>query len=101
MPRYSISQPVTQTEAPRLLMGKGQYTDDVPLRGAAHAIFLRSPFAHARITKLDINSAKKLPGILDILVGEDYVEDELGNVPGSAPPKRSNGETGFRPPRPG
>jgi len=101
MPRYSISQPVTQTEAPRLLMGKGQYTDDVPLRGAAHAVFLRSPFAHAHITKLDIDAAKKLPGILDILVGEDYLVDELGDVPGSAPPKRSDGEAGFRPPRPG
>ncbi|MEK9685041.1 MAG: xanthine dehydrogenase family protein molybdopterin-binding subunit [Rhodospirillaceae bacterium] len=101
MPRYSISQPVTQTEAPRLLMGKGQYTDDVPLRGAAHAVFLRSPFAHATIKSLDTDRAKKLSGVLDILTGDDYLADQLGNVPGSAPPKRSDGQAGFRPPRPG
>jgi carbon-monoxide dehydrogenase large subunit len=101
MPRYSISQPVTQTEAPRLLTGRGQYTDDVPLRGAAHAVFLRSPFAHAKITKLEVGAAKQMPGVLDVLTGADYVADGIGNVPGSAPPKRSDGSAGFRPPRTG
>ena len=101
MTRYSIGQAVTQTEAPRLLTGKGRYTDDVQLRGECHAVFLRSPYAHADITKLDVTAAKQMPGVIDILTGADYAADGIGNVPGGTPPKGRGGKPGFRPPRPG
>ena len=41
MTRYSISQPVNAVEAPRLLTGRGRYTDDIQLPHQAHAVFLR------------------------------------------------------------
>ena len=53
MARYSISQPVNAVEAPRLLTGKGQFTDDIQIPHMAHAVFLRSPHAHADITRID------------------------------------------------
>ncbi len=58
MTRYSISQPVTMLEAPRLLTGKGRYTDDVKLPFAAHGVYLRSPHAHAEIKSIDTAAAE-------------------------------------------
>lgn len=100
MTRYSISQPVTQVEAPRLLMGKGAYTDDVTLPRECHAVFLRSPHAHAKIRSIDIRTAEAMPGVIRILTGEDIEKDGIGEVAGNPPPKRRGGAPGFRPPRP-
>ena len=101
MARYSISQPVNAVEAPRLLTGRGRYTDDVQLPRMAHAVFLRSPHAHADIKHIDVSPALQMPGVVAILTGEDYAADKLGNVPGNAAPKRRGGEPGYRPARPG
>jgi carbon-monoxide dehydrogenase large subunit len=101
MARYSISQPVNAVEAPRLLTGKGRYTDDIQIPHMADAVFLRSPHAHADITAMDVEAARAMPGVIAVLTGADYEGDGLGTIPGGAPPKRSNGEPGYRPPRPG
>jgi len=100
MTRFSISQPVTQVEAPRLLQGKARFTDDVSLPRQSHAVFLRSPHAHADITRIDTAAARAMPGVIAVLTGEDYAADGLGNVPGNSPPKRRDGRPGYRPPRP-
>jgi carbon-monoxide dehydrogenase large subunit len=101
MARYSISQPVNAVEAPRLLTGKGRYTDDIQIPHMADAVFMRSPHAHADITAMDVEAARAMPGVIAVLTGADYEGDGLGTIPGGAPPKRSNGEPGYRPPRPG
>jgi len=101
MTRYSISQPVTQVEAPRLLKGLARFTDDVTLPRECFAVFLRSPHAHADIARIDTAAAEAVPGVIAVLSGADYAADGLGNVPGNAPPKRRGGEPGYRPPRPG
>ena len=49
MSKYGIGQPVLRFEDPRLLRGQGRYINDVNLPGQAHAVFVRSPHAHARI----------------------------------------------------
>ena len=100
MARYSISQPVNQVEAPRLLTGKGRFTDDIQIPRLAHAVFLRSPHAHADIKGIDTQAARAMTGVIAVLTGEDYAADGLGTVPGSAPPKRRDGGPGYRPPRP-
>jgi carbon-monoxide dehydrogenase large subunit len=100
MTRYSISQPVDAVEAPRLLKGKGRYTDDIQLPRMAHAVFLRSPHAHADLGRVDVTAANQMPGVIAILTGEDWAAENLGNVPGTAPPKRRGGQPGYRPPRP-
>ncbi len=101
MTRYSISQPVRQVEAPRLMKGLGRFTDDNFMDRQAHAVFLRSPHAHAKILRVDVSAAKAMPGVLDILTGEDYAADGLGDVRGPSPAKRRDGSPMFRPPRPG
>ena len=100
MTRYSISQPVTQVEAPRLVSGKGKFTDDIILPQQAVGVFLRSPHAHADIVGIDTARAASLPGVLAILTGEDYAADELGVVRGISPLKKRDGSPMYRPPRP-
>ena len=100
MTRYSISQPVTQVEAPRLVSGKGKFTDDISLPQQAVGVFLRSPYAHADITSIDTTAAAVMPGILAILTGEDYAADDLGVVRGISPLKKRDGSPMYRPPRP-
>ncbi len=77
MTRYAISQPVTQVEAPRLLSGKGRFTDDIVLPRQAYAVFLRSPHAHADIVRIDTSVAENMPGVLAVLTGADYDADGL------------------------
>ena len=101
MTRYSISQPVRQVEAPRLMKGQGRFTDDIMLDRQAHAVFLRSPHAHAEIVSMDVSAANQMPGVYAILTGEDYAADGLGDVKGLSPAKKRDGSPMFRPPRPG
>jgi carbon-monoxide dehydrogenase large subunit len=99
MTKFSIGQPVSQVEAPRLLKGEGRYTDDVTLAHQAYAVFLRSPYGHADITRLDVRAAAQMPGVLAVLTGEDYAADGLGPVGGLSPTKRRDGRPLFRPAR--
>ena len=62
---------VKRREDPRLITGKGMYTDDFKLPGMLHMAILRSPYAHARITRLDVSKAQQTPGVHDVLTGKD------------------------------
>ena len=48
----------------RLLTGGGRYVDDIPLSGALHVAFVRSPFARAQIISIDTSIAKEHPGVI-------------------------------------
>ena len=74
-----IGQSVERREDGRFLTGKGQYTDDISLHGQTHAYFLRSPYAHARIKKLDTAAAAKAAGVLGIFTGEHF--KAVGGLP--------------------
>jgi aerobic carbon-monoxide dehydrogenase large subunit len=85
-----IGQPVRRKEDFRLLTGRGRYGDDITLPGIAHAVFVRSPHAHARIVSIDKRAALAVPGVLAVLTGADYLAAGLGPIPHnpglSAPP---------------
>jgi carbon-monoxide dehydrogenase large subunit len=57
-----IGQRVRRIEDPRFLTGRGQYVDDIPLEGALHVTFVRSPWAHARITGVDTSGVSSVQG---------------------------------------
>ena len=57
------------------MRGEGRFTDDLFLDRQTHAVFLRSPHAHADLLKVDASAARKMPGVLAILTGEDYAAD--------------------------
>jgi 2-furoyl-CoA dehydrogenase large subunit len=70
-----VGRPLTRLEDEALLRGEGRFIDDLdPVANARHAAVLRSPFAHARITRLDPAAAMELPGVVGVLTGADVVE---------------------------
>ncbi|MEW6704949.1 MAG: xanthine dehydrogenase family protein molybdopterin-binding subunit [Pseudomonadota bacterium] len=74
-----VGQSVVRREDARFLTGKGQYTDDITLPGQTYGYFLRSPYAHARLKKLDIATAKAQPGVRGIFTGDDF--KAVGGLP--------------------
>ena len=80
------------------LRGRGCYTADISLAGAAAAVFVRSPFAHAEIRSIDTSVALDRPGVLGILTGADALADGLGTIPPLILRRRSGGEEMFVPP---
>jgi len=70
---------VKRREDPRLLTGRGRFTDDIQLPGTVYAVFVRSPYAHARIKNVDVSKALQA-GALAALSGKD-LEGKVGPVP--------------------
>lgn len=75
-----IGAPVRRKEDHRFITGQGRYTDDINRPGQAHAYFVRSPFAHARIRNIDTSAALKAPGVVAVLTGKDLAADKLGGL---------------------
>jgi carbon-monoxide dehydrogenase large subunit len=100
MSKYGIGQPVLRFEDPRLLRGQGRFISDVNLPGQAYAVFVRSPHAHAWIRSIDIEEAKKAPGVAAVYTGHDVVADGLGMPKANMPRKRPDGKPMFAPQRP-
>jgi 2-furoyl-CoA dehydrogenase large subunit len=70
-----VGRPLPRLEDEALLRGEGRFIDDLePVANARHAAVLRSPYAHARISRLDPTQALELPGVVGVLTGADVVE---------------------------
>src|SRR3990172_5642586 len=69
-PRW-VGKSVPRVEDPVLLTGRAEFIDNVTLPGLLHCAMLRSPYAHARIQRIDVSEAEKLPGVVAIVTGED------------------------------
>jgi carbon-monoxide dehydrogenase large subunit len=65
----------------RFIQGKGNYVDDVNLPGMVYAQMVRSPYAHARLKSINTDAAKKVPGVLAIITGEDLAKANLAWMP--------------------
>jgi aerobic carbon-monoxide dehydrogenase large subunit len=98
--KFALGQAVPRTEDPRLLTGRGRYTDDFVLPRLAHAYVLRSPHAHARIRAIDIRAAQQSPGVLAVLTGEDWAAEKFGAPQPVIPRQRRDGSPMFVPMRP-
>jgi carbon-monoxide dehydrogenase large subunit len=72
--RGYIGQSVPRPNAQRLLQGRGAFTDDLRFPRLAHVAFFRSPYAHARIRKLDFSKAQKAPGVIGVFDGRAVAE---------------------------
>ena len=75
-----LGRPIKRKEDAKLLHGRTNWTDNIQLPGTLHMAILRSPFAHANITKLDISGALQQPNVVAA-----YGADELGDLNGSVP----------------
>jgi carbon-monoxide dehydrogenase large subunit len=65
-------------EDPALLRGEGRYLDDIRMPDPLHAAFLRSPHAHARVTRLDLSEARALPGVVAVFDADRIARELTG-----------------------
>jgi carbon-monoxide dehydrogenase large subunit len=77
-----------RVEDPALIQGQGQYVDDIHLPGTVEVAFVRSTYAHARLTRVDVSAAQRAPGVLAAWSGERLAS--LPRVPNRVPIKGIN-----------
>jgi carbon-monoxide dehydrogenase large subunit len=96
--RFGSGREVQRIEDPALVRGKGRFTDDVSEADQLQLVFLRSPWAHARIRAIDTSDAMKLPGVVAIVTGRELADAGLGVFPGASNLKKLDGSPGAAPP---
>jgi aerobic carbon-monoxide dehydrogenase large subunit len=79
-PAAELGRARTRKEDARLVTGQTAWTDNLVLPGMLHMAFLRSPYAHAKITSVDVSGAKNLPGVVAAFSGADFAEEQ-GSLP--------------------
>lgn len=100
--RYSGTR-VPRVEDSRLLTGRGTFVDDIQRPGMLHACFVRSPFAHARITAIDTAAALAMPGVRAVFTAADLNGDAVEawhavagkDMPDTPRPPLAEGEVKF------
>src|SRR5262249_49835724 len=85
-----FGRPVRRKEDARLLTGQGCFSDDFNVPGQAHARFVRSPHAHARISGIDVSAAQAVAGVIAVLTGADAAADGLAPIPHQPVPTNPN-----------
>jgi aerobic carbon-monoxide dehydrogenase large subunit len=91
---------VARREDRRFLLGKGRYTDDIRLPDQTWAVFVRSPYASAKIRSINAAPALAAPGVLAVLTGEDVAADGLGGIPCGWQIKNKDDSVMVEPPHP-
>jgi carbon-monoxide dehydrogenase large subunit len=76
-----IGQRLLRREDPALLTGEAKFTNDIQVTGALHLAVLRSPYAHARITSVDVSGALAVPGVRAAYSGADLTDQWSGPMP--------------------
>src|SRR5499427_8522073 len=79
-PAGEVGAPRRRKEDARLITGRTTWTDNIVLPGMLHMAILRSPVAHARITRIDATAARSRSGVVDAFVGADIAEFQ-GSLP--------------------
>jgi carbon-monoxide dehydrogenase large subunit len=98
--KFGVAQPVPRVEDPRLLVGRGRYTDDIVLPRMVHGVVLRSPHAAARINGIDVSAARAAPGVHGVITGADLKADGIQPMPCAAPVENRDGSPQAMPPHP-
>ncbi|MFP4126705.1 MAG: xanthine dehydrogenase family protein molybdopterin-binding subunit [Alphaproteobacteria bacterium] len=76
--RFGVGQAVPRNEDPKLVRGRGCYTDDLALAGQAYAHIVRSPVAAATVEAIDATAARAAPGVLAVYTVFDFIEAGYG-----------------------
>ncbi|GAB3659438.1 molybdopterin-dependent oxidoreductase [Nocardioides korecus] len=75
-PRLEIGRDRRRKEDQRLITGRTRWTDNIQLNGMLHLAMVRSPFAHAKITNIDVSEAQGAPNVVEVLTGADLAETQ-------------------------
>lgn len=78
--RYQ-GQSLNRLEDLRFLTGRGRYVANDHVANVLHAHVVRSPYAFARITRLDLEAARAVPGVVAVFTEADLAADGIGELP--------------------
>ncbi len=76
-----VGRSVLRKEDASLVTGQGSFVDNLTQPGMLHMAIVRSPFAHARITKIDVSKASGMPGVVGAWSGGDLADEWAGPLP--------------------
>ncbi|MGH3422248.1 MAG: molybdopterin-dependent oxidoreductase, partial [Streptosporangiaceae bacterium] len=76
--RAVVGRSLRRVDADEKVTGKAAYAYDMALPGMVYGEILRSPLAHARITRLEVAAARELPGVLTVLTQADMPQVRFG-----------------------
>ena len=76
-----IGQSVKRKEDLRFIQGKGKYIEDFYLPNMVYGVFVRSPYAHAKIKSIDSEEALKVPGVLAVVTAKELAGANLAWMP--------------------
>jgi carbon-monoxide dehydrogenase large subunit len=80
--KFGTGQAIRRVEDQRFITGHGQYTADISIDRQGYLYLLRSPFAHGVISRLDVNEARRAPGVLAVFTAADLSEAGVNDLPG-------------------
>ncbi|MTV26693.1 xanthine dehydrogenase family protein molybdopterin-binding subunit [Nitriliruptoraceae bacterium ZYF776] len=80
-PTANVGRTRLRKEDARLVTGRTTWTDNLQPTGTLHLALVRSPVAHARITKVDVSAALEQPGVVAAFTGADLVANWEGGLP--------------------
>ena len=80
IPATEVGKARTRKEDARLITGQTNWTDNITLPGLTQVAFARSPYAHARITAVDLSAAREVPGVIAVYSGADFAAEQ-GSLP--------------------
>jgi aerobic carbon-monoxide dehydrogenase large subunit len=73
-PEKMVGKALKRREDPRLITGAGNFLDDIKLPGMTYIALVRSPHAHAKIVKIDTAAAARMPGVVGVFTGADFMD---------------------------
>ena len=82
-----IGAPTPRVEDNRLLKGEGIFSDDIGKSNQLYAVMVRSEYAHAVLLSISFAKAKSMPGVVEVLSGDDWSSDGLKPMPAWGNPK--------------
>lgn len=98
MTKFGVAQAVRRVEDVRFITGTGEYSDDIQLAGQLFGYVVRSPYAHAKILSVDVGDAKAMPGVIDIVTGQELQDAGVGGLPSLWPVTNRDGTKRAEPP---
>lgn len=84
-----VGRRLPRREDLRLITGRGEYVDDREFPNVLHVLPLASPYAHARIVRIDTAAALRVPGVVAVLTADDVLP-ELAPVKAALPEPNCN-----------
>jgi aerobic carbon-monoxide dehydrogenase large subunit len=79
-PAREVGRARRRKEDARLITGRTNWTDNLVLPGMLHLAIVRSPVAHAKISRVDVSAAREAPGVVAVFTGQDFAEEQ-GSIP--------------------